>query len=108
MKMKRLNASRWVGIWLTVLASCAAAQTPPASIGMVGRWTSSPTDRRCTQRVWQQSGIQVLFYSDVANGRSAPALAGTFTPDEALTKLLSNTGLTIHISIRARWRFIVM
>jgi iron complex outermembrane receptor protein len=41
----------------------------------------------------QQSGDQVVFYSDIGKGREAPALAGSYTRQEALQRLLENTGL---------------
>lgn len=41
----------------------------------------------------QQSGDQVVFYSDIGKGREAPALAGSFTRQEALQRLLENSGL---------------
>ncbi len=40
------------------------------------------------------TGLQVLYTEEQAFGRSAPALAGSFTADEALTRLLANSGLT--------------
>ncbi len=41
----------------------------------------------------EQSGIQVVFYTDVAQGLQGPKLSGTFTPREALTMLLEGTSL---------------
>ncbi len=41
----------------------------------------------------QQSGDQVVFYSDIGKGREAPALTGSYTRQEALQRLLENTGL---------------
>lgn len=41
----------------------------------------------------QQSGDQVVFYSDISKGREAPALTGSYTRQEALQRLLENTGL---------------
>lgn len=41
----------------------------------------------------QQSGDQVVFYSDIGKGREAPALAGSYTRQEALQRLLEHTGL---------------
>ncbi|MBM0108786.1 TonB-dependent receptor [Steroidobacter sp. S1-65] len=41
----------------------------------------------------QQSGDQVVFYSDIGKGREAPAVAGSYTRQEALRRLLENTGL---------------
>ena len=41
----------------------------------------------------QQSGDQVVFYSEIGKGRAAPALTGSYTRQEALQRLLENTGL---------------
>src|ERR1044072_1496494 len=41
----------------------------------------------------QQSGDQVVFYSDVGKGLESTAVEGRFTRQEALQKLLLNTGL---------------
>jgi iron complex outermembrane recepter protein len=42
----------------------------------------------------EQSGLQIVFYSDLAAGFKAPAVKGTLTTDEALGELLKNTQLT--------------
>lgn len=41
----------------------------------------------------QQSGDQVVFYSEVGEGRQSVPVEGRYTPEEALQKLLENTGL---------------
>lgn len=43
-----------------------------------------------------QSGDQVVFYSDLAQGKSAQAVEGRFTRDDALAMLLEGTGLTFR------------
>ena len=42
----------------------------------------------------QQSGLQVVFHANIATGRTANRVTGTFSVDEALNLLLANTGLT--------------
>jgi hypothetical protein len=44
----------------------------------------------------EQSGVQIIFFSEVTQGRNAPALSGTFTTEEALRTLLDGTGLTFN------------
>jgi hypothetical protein len=44
----------------------------------------------------EQSGVQIIFFSEVTQGRNAPALSGTFTAEEGLRTLLSGTGLTFN------------
>ena len=45
-----------------------------------------------------QSRRQILFQPQQVEGRSAPALKGSFTPDAALARLLEGTGLTAQQS----------
>lgn len=95
--MKRrihLFAHLWLGSCLAVLAFGAKAETPLSRVGVVTLDIKSQPVGAALNALAQQAGIQVLFYSDVSNGLKAPALSGTFTPDEALIQLLSNTDLT--------------
>lgn len=41
----------------------------------------------------QQSGDQIVFYSEVSQGYTAPPIEGSYTRQEALEKLLQNSGL---------------
>lgn len=45
----------------------------------------------------QQSGMQVSFPSEIAQGVSSPGVSGTLTPEAALRRLLGGTGLTFRI-----------
>ena len=42
----------------------------------------------------EQTNLQLLYASEVVEGRRTTGLLGTFTTEEALTMLLANTGLT--------------
>lgn len=44
----------------------------------------------------RQTGIQVLFASSLAEGLQAPALAGDYTPRQALEQLLRGSGLRLR------------
>ncbi|MNZ42109.1 Ferric aerobactin receptor precursor [compost metagenome] len=46
--------------------------------------------------VAQQSDTQILFSSDIATGKTTPALRGRYTPQEALERLLGNSGLKVQ------------
>lgn len=48
------------------------------------------------QELAKQSGIQIVFLSSVTDGHDAPGLSGKYTPEAALTALLSGTDLTFH------------
>jgi outer membrane receptor protein involved in Fe transport len=44
----------------------------------------------------QQSGLRVIFFSEISRGITAPRLTGTFSPEAALKKLLANTTLNFE------------
>ncbi|WP_288200124.1 TonB-dependent receptor [uncultured Pleomorphomonas sp.] len=46
----------------------------------------------------RQSGLQVAFPAEVAQGLSANAVVGTFTPRDALARLLQGTGVSWRIT----------
>ncbi len=44
------------------------------------------------------SGEQIVFTDDLVRGKTAPALQGSFSPDEALDRILAGTGLVARRS----------
>jgi iron complex outermembrane receptor protein len=46
----------------------------------------------------QASGRQIIFTEDLVRGRTAPAVRGALTPEEAVSRLLEGSGLTTKIS----------
>lgn len=48
------------------------------------------------QEFAKQSGVQIVFFSKLADGHDAPALNGKYTAQQALNALLQGTGLTFH------------
>ncbi|MCW5797358.1 MAG: TonB-dependent receptor [Nitrospira sp.] len=44
------------------------------------------------------SGLQVSFPDDVAHGRTSPEVAGSYTPEEALSALLAGSGLSFRFT----------
>lgn len=46
------------------------------------------------QRYMQQSGIQLSYPADLAEGRTSTAISGSIAPADALGRLLAGTGLT--------------
>src|ERR1700744_2421854 len=45
----------------------------------------------------RQTGIQILFFSYIAEGRHSPALDGTYTVAAAMTALLAESHLTFRM-----------
>jgi hypothetical protein len=88
--VKRLFAKKpfWsiaIGVFAPLLASAANINLPPQALG--------PS----LQGLAKQSGIQIIFFSKLVEGRDAPALNGAFTPEAALTALLNGTDLTYQV-----------
>ena len=44
------------------------------------------------------SGLQVSFPDDIARGRTSREVAGSYTPEEALSELLAGTGLSFRFT----------
>ena len=49
------------------------------------------------QQFAKQSGIQIIFFSQVTEGRQAPALNGSYTISAALEMLLSGSNLVFRV-----------
>ena len=54
---------------------------------------SQPLDS-ALQEFARQTGVQIVFFSHLADGKRAPALDGTYTIDSAMNALLANSKLT--------------
>jgi hypothetical protein len=61
---------------------------------------SQPLDS-ALQEFARQTGMQILFFSDVTNGLRSAALDGKYTVEKAMTILLSGSNLTYRL-INAR------
>lgn len=48
----------------------------------------------------RQTGIQIVFEPSAVRGRTAPAVNGVVTPEQALQRMLANTGLTYRSTAR--------
>jgi hypothetical protein len=48
------------------------------------------------QELARQSGVQVVFFSRIAEGRNAPELSGDYTLAAAMSRLLEGSGLTFR------------
>ena len=49
------------------------------------------------QQIAQQSGVQIIFFSQVTEGVQAPALHGSYTISDALELLLSGSHLIFRV-----------
>ncbi len=89
----RRHIHLWFGVSLAAMMFAASAATPSTQTGTVTvDIKAQPVDSALTEFA-QQSGIDVLLYTQAAKDVTTSDLVGTFTADEALTRLLVNTGL---------------
>ena len=72
------------------------AQSPPPTISSTRRDFNIPAQSLTTALALfgQQSGLQVTTDGDLVRNLATPGVQGRLTPDEALRRLLSGTGLT--------------
>jgi outer membrane receptor for ferric coprogen and ferric-rhodotorulic acid len=78
----------------TSFAYAAPEGSPPNASALFGLQIRAdlPLDE-ALQELARQTGAQLVFFSQVTAGRSAPALSGKFTMAAALTRLLEGSGL---------------
>jgi iron complex outermembrane receptor protein len=87
------------GLALTIsshlLAADPAATPPPAGDPIRERFDIEAQSVSTALRAYaQQTGEQVVFYSEVGKGRESTRVWGEYTRDQALQQLLQDTGLT--------------
>src|ERR1700722_15808302 len=78
---------------LFMSVACAAADAPP--LYELSIRVGLPLDT-ALQELARQTGIQLLFFSNITAARSAPELSGEYTLAAALTRLLEGSDLTFR------------
>ena len=78
----------------SALAAPAIAQAQPAA-RMPFNIPAQPLDA-ALRRFSEQSRQQVLFSESAVAGRRAPAVTGSYTPQEALARLLEGSGVRVN------------
>ena len=84
---------RGVALAIVVLGVPMLAAAAEVSGARPIRLPAQPLDQ-ALQQLADQSGIQIVYFSKLAEGHEAPALDGNFPPDAALALLLKGTELT--------------
>jgi iron complex outermembrane receptor protein len=79
-----------IAIGQVALASHAAQSHPPQIIALDIKHQALGD---ALNELARQSGLQIVLYSEVGEGVSAPTLLGNFTPTSALEQMLSGTQL---------------
>ncbi len=82
-----------LALGLVALAGAGVAQTPPREIAFA--IAAQPLDQALAQYSLA-SGLTVLVDSALTAGREAPAVVGTYTPGDALRRLLAGSPLAIR------------
>ena len=78
-----------------VLLACAVhAQTAPGARIAIDQ--PAATLDQALGSLARQTGVQAIFASALTEGRTAPALKGSYTPREALERLLAGSGLVLR------------
>ena len=75
---------------LAAASGAALAQARPLPLDI----PAQPLDQ-ALNALGRQSGAQILFVTELARGRQAPALQGTLTVREALDRLVAGSGLVV-------------
>ncbi|CAN7737813.1 TonB-dependent siderophore receptor [Pseudorhodoferax sp. LjRoot39] len=94
-------AARRLPLWLALrrrapLAAAAALLALGAQAQTVALDLPAGPLEQSLNVLAQQAGVQVMFASGLAQGRSAGALRGSLTPREALDRLLAGSGLAVR------------
>ena len=83
---------------LAVLSSLAGLSFSVAALAQSAASVDLPEQPldQAIKAIAQQTGIQIVFVTDITAGRRAPALRGSFTPREAIDRLLAGSGLAVE------------
>src|SRR5690348_11413676 len=93
--MRIISVERTVGMLLAMSVSMLAQASDAVNAVYPVKIASQPLGT-ALQELATQSGIQIIFLSNIADGHDAPALNGTFSPRTALDTLLRGTDLTFQ------------
>ncbi|MGC3987743.1 MAG: TonB-dependent siderophore receptor [Pseudorhodoferax sp.] len=96
-----LPAARRLPLWLALqrrapLAAAAALLAVGVQAQTVALDLPAAPLEQSLNALAQRTGVQIMFASPLAQGRSAPALRGSYTPREALDRLLAGSGLAVR------------
>jgi len=77
-------------------APCSAEKAADISAIYLFHIDSQPLED-ALQEFAGQSGMQIIFFSNLVDGLTAPAVHGRYTPTAALELLLKKSGLTYRV-----------
>jgi len=84
--------------WLAIGAAFASPARIEDGAVDFAKWFAIPGQSLTTalQTYSRQTGVQILYESNLAAGQTSANVEGTFTPKDALQMLLSNTNLIVN------------
>jgi iron complex outermembrane recepter protein len=84
--------TRWLFALLLAMAALAPTAHAQANRNFTLELPAQPLGESLTQLA-TQTGVQIVFFSEVTQGLQAPPLSGDYTPGEAVNQLLTGTDL---------------
>ena len=91
-----LRALSWLFVLSLAWAPCSAEKAADVSAIYNFHIDSQPLED-ALQEFAGQSGMQIIFFSNLVDGLTAPAVHGRYTPAAALDLLLEQSGLTYRV-----------
>lgn len=89
--MKKKSLCHAAALSALLVASSAVSAAPTYQFDIRGATLAAALKQFATQ-----SGLQIAYFTKVAEGRTAPTVSGTLTAEEALRTLLNASGLTFE------------
>ena len=93
-RLKTLVKARALPMALAIAVSCVLATAAHAQAGRHQISIKSQSLTAALNALAAQTGLQIVVMSEVAANKQAPAVSGDLTNDEALSRMLRDTGLT--------------
>lgn len=92
---RALLASTAIVLIANILPAAAQQPAPVSRANVIAYDIPAQPLASAVAAVAQQSGLKLVYGASLSQGRSAPALRGSYTPGEAVGRLLAGSGL-IH------------
>lgn len=102
--IKRSIKAMLLGSAAICLAAALAGETARPAQAQAATAQAAPFDIRAQDlggalaSFADRAGLRLLFASDLVAGRASPGISGSFTPEDALDRLLAGTGLTYRFT----------
>lgn len=85
------HRARWAALAAALCIAATAAQAQPVAVDLPAQPLAQSLNALA-----RQSGVQIVFVTDIAQGQQAPAVRGTLEVRDALQRLVAGTGLVVR------------